>query len=284
MKKAGIVLSIIATLSAIISSCAGVFFTNGEGHRAVQNIYGQQVTLYGDGIYANDSVLKAATTKGTDITVIVAGLILLTIIIFFRNSKAGALLQSGLLSIILYASAYFAMGVNFNRLFLLYVLQFGSSIFAFTASLKYIINIEPYDKHIYEKHMTGTGIFLIISGCSVLIWLMFILPATITGKPMETIEIYTTEPTFVLDLSIILPSALFCGIMLIRKNKIGYQLAPILLSLFTGVGACVIFQTIIQISIGIHLAAGQLFGLVASFVILGTFATVLNYRLLKYAK
>lgn len=284
MKKSGIALSIIAALTAIVSSCIGFFYTNGGGPRIVQNIYGQRVTLFGDGIYANDSILKASTAKGTDVVSILAGLMLLIMIIFFKHSRAGALIQAGLLSIILYASAYVTVGVNFNRLFLLYVLQFGSSAFAFVISLKHITNTEPYDKGIYEQHMTGTGIFLIISGCSALIWLMFVLPATITGKPMENIEIYTTEPTFVFDLGIILPSSLSCGIMLIRKIRNGYRFAPVLLTLFTGVGACVISQTVVQTALGIHLPIGQLLGLVVSFVIIGTFSTVLNYRLLKYAK
>lgn len=284
MKRSGIALSVIAALSAIISSCIGVFFTTGGVHRTVQNIYDQQIILYGDGIYANDSILKAATAKGTDIAVIIAGILFLTLILFFRKSQAGALLQAGLLSVILYASAYVTMGVNFNGLFLLYVLQFSSSLFAFIFLLNYILSMEPYDQSVYKKRMVGTGIFLIICGCSVLIWLVFVLPAVITGMPMKTIEIYTTEPTFVFDLGIILPSALYCGIMLIRKNKIGYQLAPVLLTLFTGVGVCVISQTAIQITADIRPPVGQQFGLVASFVILGIIATALNCRLLKYAK
>lgn len=284
MKKAGVALSVIAALSAIISSCIGVFFTNGGVHRVVENIYGQQIALYGDGIYANDSVLKAVTTKGTDITVIIVGLLLLSVIVFYRSRKAGALVQAGLLSILLYSSAYVAMGISFNRLFLLYILQFGSSLFAFAASMNYVISIEPYNPRIYEKRLTGTGIFLIIGSCSIFIWLTYILPAVITGTPLKTIEIYTTEPTFVFDLAVILPSALVCGIALIRKNKLSYKAAPILLALFTGIGACVISQTMMQITAGIHLPTGQVFGLVASFVVLGSFATALNGRLLKYAK
>jgi len=55
-------------------------------------------------------------------------------------------------------------------------------------------------------------------------WMMHILPAVITGEPMEIIDIYTTEPTFVIDLAIILPTAIYCGIMLIKKRAFAYQL------------------------------------------------------------
>lgn len=284
MKRVITGISIIAVLSSILSACLGIFFTNGGTTRIVENIYGQQIELYGDGIYANNSLLKVGATKGTDVAIICIGLMLLVIILAFRNWKAGMLVQTGLLSIILYASACLIMGVSFNRLFLIYVLQFGSSFFAFVLSLQYIIRTETFIQSVYEKHFTGTGIFLIISGCSVLVWLTSILPAVITGQPMDLIEIYTTEPTFAIDLAIILPSTIFCGIMLLKRKRIGYKLAPVLLVLLAGVGICVIFQTIFQISLGIILPIGQLSGLVGTFIILGIFAVVLNIRLIKYVK
>lgn len=113
--------------------------------------------------------------------------------------------------------------------------------------------------------------------------MMFIIPSIITGNPIENIDVYTTEPTFTIDLAIILPSAFFCGIMLLRKKTIAYQLAPVLLTLITGVGICVILQTIVQTSVGIVLNAGQMYGLVISFVILGTIALFLNIKLLRHA-
>ncbi len=98
---------------------------------------------------------------------------------------------------------------------------------------------------------------------------------------MEIIDTYTTEPTFAIDLAIILPSALFCGITLLKKKAVAYQLAPVLLILLTGAGICVILQTIVQSALGFVLDAGQLFGLVISFVILGTIALLLNIKLLR---
>ena len=115
-------------------------------------------------------------------------------------------------------------------------------------------------------------------------WLTFIIPAIVSGTPKEFIEIYTTEPTFVIDLAVILPSALFCAVMLLRRKAIAYQIAPVYLILLTGVGLCVIMQTIVQTSLGIVLEAGQMFGLVISFVVLGIVAVLLNIKLLKRIK
>jgi len=274
-------ISALAALSSILSACIGICYTNGGMTRIVSNIYNQQVTLYGDGIYANDSLLKAGATKGTDVVTIIACFILLLIIVLRINKNAGALVQSGLLLILLYANTCLVMGVSYNRLFLLYVLQFGSSLFAFALSLR---EIDVYKEQAYERSWKGTGIFIIVGGCSTLLWLLFILPTIITGQALETIEIYTTEPAFAIDLAIVFPSLLFCGIMLLKKRRIGVLITPVLLIFLTGVGACVVAQTIFQRSMGIMLPCLQWIVLVGTFVILGIVAMVLATRLLKLVK
>ena len=60
VKRPLTVLSIISPVSAIISACFGLLYSFGGAERIVENIYGQQVTLFGDGVYANDSVMKGA--------------------------------------------------------------------------------------------------------------------------------------------------------------------------------------------------------------------------------
>lgn len=275
------VLSIVSPISAIISACFGVFYSFGGTQRTVENIYGQDVTLFGDGIYANDSIMKVGATKGTDLAIIFVSILLLCVVLFLRRRKYALFLQCGLLSIILYSSTCLIMGVSFNRLFLLYLIQFGSTLFAFILSISQLLKEELFDTDLYNKRLTATAAFMIIGGCSVFVWMTYIIPSIVTGEPMGIIDIYTTEPTFAIDLAIILPSTLFCGIMLLRKKSIAYQLAPVLLTLITGVGICVILQTVVQTSLGIVLNIGQLFGLVITFVILGTTALILNIKLLR---
>lgn len=279
-----ILLSACAAVAAIISSCLGVFYTFGGQSRIVENIYGESVTLFGDGIYANDSILKAGATKGTDVVIIAAAVLLILMVSLLKRSRFSLFLRSGLLALILYASTCLVMGVSFTRLFPLYLLQFGCSLFAFIGSINELLHQKSFATELYEKRLVGTGIFLVIGGCSTLIWLMFIIPAVISGKPMEIIEIYTTEPTFVLDLAIITPTAIWCGIAMMRKKPEAYQLAPVLLTVLTGVGIIVIIQTIFQSSLGIILNPGQFFGLVISFVILGSVALILNVRLLRQVR
>ena len=282
MKRPSKLFTMVSAITAIISSSVGVFYSFGGNPKTVDNIYGQAITLYGDGVYANDSIIKAGATKGTDVVIIIIGLILIYTVLILKNKTYFPFLQCGLLSIILYATTCLIMGVTFNRLFLLYVLQFGSTLFAFILLMSDLLNKKSFESNIYNKKLTGTALFLIISGCSVLQWLIFIFPSVVTGKSMEIIDIYTTEPTFVIDLAIILPSTLYCGLMLIRKKAIAYQLAPVLLILLTGVGIVVISQTIVQTALGLVLTTGQLLGLVILFAILGAIALFLNVKLLRH--
>ncbi len=274
-------LSIVSAILAIISSFLGIFYSFGGETRKVQNIYGETITLFGDGIYYNDSVFKVSITKGTDLAIIIVALILLFTIIFLKEKKYAPFMQTGLLSIVLYATTCLIMGTIFNNLFLLYVVQFGFTFFAFVFSLIDLLNKKSFKSDFYEKKMVGTAIFLIIGGLSVLQWLAFIIPTINSGIPMAIIDIYTTEPTFVIDLAIILPTALYCAVMLIKKNPLAYQLTPVLLILLSGVALCVIGQTVVQLFLGVSISLSELIGLVIVFILLGLIAIVLNFRILK---
>ncbi len=274
----------VSALLSIISSLLGLFYTFGGETRDVENIYGQTITLFGDGIYKNDSVFKVAITKGTDIAVVIVALLLLVTIVFLRNKQYAPFIQVGLLSIILYATTCLIMGTTFNNLFLLYLLQFSFLFFTFIFTLYDLLSRNSFKDEFYKKKLYGTALFLIISGLSVLQWLAFIIPAITSKVPMKIIDVYTTEPTFVIDLAIILPTAIYCSIMLITKKTFAYQLAPVLLILLTGVALCVICQTIVQSILGVSITLSELIGLVIVFVILGSISIFINFTILRNLK
>lgn len=280
MNKSPRTLSLISALTAIISAGIGVFYSFGGSQKTVENIYGQQIVLYGDGVFANDSIMKVGATKGTELVIILVGVVLLLTVIVWKDKKFALFLQARLLSLILYSSTCLLFGVTFNRLFLLYLVRFATTLFAFIFVMADLLKRRSFNG-LYDKNLKGTALFLIIGGCSTLIWLTFIIPTVISNTPMEIIDIYTSEPTFVIDLAIILPTTWYCGFSLLAKKHFAYQLTPVLLTALTGVGVCVIAQTFVQSALGIVLNPEQLFGLVISFVILGAVALGLNSRLLR---
>lgn len=283
MKKINYLCYIIV-LFTLISAGVGIFYSTGSERFTVKNIYGESIELYGDGIYKYNSVLKASGNKGTDIVMIIVAVLFSFSTVMRKKSAKYRFLQVGLLSGLLYYSSCLVFGVTFNKLFPIYVLLFSSTLFAMIFLLSNLIKENNLSEELKSKNLTGTAVFIIVGGCSVLIWLEFIIPALITGQPLTNIEIYTTEPTFVLDLGIILPTYLACGISILKKKTIGYKLTPILLTFLIIVGLTVIGQNIVQSSIGIEIPVRELIGLVISFIILGIIATILNIKFLKYIK
>jgi len=177
------------------------------------------------------------------------------------------------------------MGISFNRLFLLYVIQFSFALLAFILSMNSLLPHRSYENYVYENRWTGTAIFMIISSSFVMIiWLMIVLPLMFTGEVMEFIDIYTTEPAFVIDLGIIVPVTFWCGISLLRKKPTAYQLAPVLLIMYFVVGALVILQLLFQLSFGLEINVIQFISMIVSFVALGVFALILSLRLLYHLK
>lgn len=271
----------IAALS-FITAAIGLFYITGSDKSAVQNIYGQHVELFGDGIYAYNSIMKAATFKGTDMAILfIIPLLLITTALKEKSVKA-EFFHSGLLSCFLYYAASLAFGVSYNRLFPVYLLLFSASLFAFIFSLSNLIESDNVPAILLKRTLSGTAVYMIVSGCSVLVWLIFIIPSIMTGKPISSIEIYTTEPTFIFDLGIILPIAVSCGFMLLKRKVLGYKLAPVLLTLITMVGFCVICQTIVQLKLGIMIPIKQIIGMAATFVVLGAISIILNLKILRY--
>lgn len=59
-------LCIILACCAIVSAFIGLFYSTGGTEFFVNNVYGQQVELYGDGIYAYNSMLTVSSRLGAD--------------------------------------------------------------------------------------------------------------------------------------------------------------------------------------------------------------------------
>lgn len=281
MKKLNYLCYFIVLLT-LVSALVGILYSTGSDRFVVENIYGERIELYGDGIYKYNSVLRAGVNKGTDLVMLVVAIVFAIFTALSKRAAKYRYWQVGALSGLLYYSSCLVFGVTFNRLFPIYVLLFSSCLFTMIFLLTKLIREGNLPESIKAKSFKGTAIFIMASGCSVLVWLEFILPALITGEPLSNIEIYTTEPTFVLDLGIILPTCIGCGIALLKKKPIGYILAPVLLTLIVIVGFTVIGQSIFQSSMGVDIPVRQLISLVVSFVVLGIIAAILNVKFIKY--
>lgn len=266
-------LCIILACSAIISSLIGLFYSNDGTAFIVDNVYGQQVELYGKGIYAYNSTLTVSSRLGADWVGIIGGLFL-----FFLCFNKGKQLWMNILktaqcTAFVYYFACLTFSISMNRLYLLYVFAFGLSV---------LLSIHLLSKHFKQLMVkeeakvnknVGISRCLAISGAiTIVIWLSMLVPHLISQNYGELVGVLTTEVTYAIDLGVLCPLMIICSVWIRKKNDNGYKLAPILLYILFSVAPMVILQNLYCLKLGITVPLPAFIGTVLSFVVMGSFA------------
>ena len=160
------ILSLITVVLVCIIAGVGLFYSDGGSPRFVENIYGETVELFGDGVYANNSTFTATIRKGTDLVMLFVSAALLAAGLKRNTGHKMKLAHGGLLASVLYYAATTAFETVYNQLFLLYVCMFSAAFFAFAITI-----IDLYGtacaNGIDSKH-TKTAAFTMAAGCTVL--------------------------------------------------------------------------------------------------------------------
>lgn len=267
-------------LLLITVSLCGIFsmdFTKGFSYI---NQYGDEIKIFGSGIYKADSYFKATIFIGTDFAILFFGVPLFIISLVKNICKANCKTELRLTCIeatALYYAASLCFGVKYNRIFVLYVLLFALVFFKFISRMralsKYKISFGPAKKD---------TIFLIFSGISLCIaWWPDIIPTIIKGTSLSLIENYTTEATYILDLGIISPLCFIALYLMKKQDSLGTILYAILLQSIMVVAVMMITQSAVQIIAGVEIPVAALISKALIFVILGIIAAFLDRRLYK---
>ncbi len=270
-------LAIITIILLIIAGVAGILSLNLEHSYEFVNQYGHSVQMYGYGIYAFDTYFQAPVSIGTDIFIILVlvPLFIYTYIIYMKKGdKVSQLKLISLYSVAFYYAASIVFGLTYNRLFLVYVALFTSSLFGMfrhTSNIKLTTTI---------KATRGLKVFLVLSGIALIVaWLPDIIPTIIHGTTLPLIGVYTTCITYVLDMGIIAPLCFVCIYLLAKKNPLGMIVEAAILKLCISVGILMFPQTICLILSGCHLPIPVLITKSFSFILLGGFALYFNRKM-----
>lgn len=195
-------LTLVATLAGIFSygSYGGTFFTS---------IHGEEVELFGRGIYHRDSVSVALQAIAQDaVTLFIALPIYLIAALKYR--KTGSLIARlwwlGLTGYLLYVYMSYALLSYVNELFLVYTTIVSLTFFQLTFGLVSLWQEVP--QHLsHTVPLRGVRIYLAVSVVGIaLLWLGRITP-TFTGEPAVGIEHYHALPIQVFDFAFLLPAA-----------------------------------------------------------------------------
>ena len=278
-----IILSIVILVCAIISASVGLFWDDGGSTYFLENVNGETVELFGNGLYATESLFKAPINKGTDaiILFVVVPIFLITTLLLKKDNKKTKLLHLGLVGCFLYYSASISFGVSYNILFLVYIILFSASLF------QLIISIVEIDKGKYDEEVIsalphkGLVIYLVLAGMSVFVWLIEIITSIVSRIPPSIIGMNTTEPTFVIDIGIIAPTCFLTAILVYKRKQLGYILSVVLLTINSAIGIIVLSQTIFQKMYGVIISIEEFIPYVMVFVIMSIVATTFNIKILK---
>lgn len=286
-KERGIsILSTLIIILALIPTSAGLFWDDGGQVYEFQNLYGDTVKMFGNGLYAGESYFKAPINKGTDAAVLFVFVPLFAVALYLmrRPGLWVRLLHAGLSSCILYYSVLQGMEVSFNPLFLVYVGLFSASLFNFILSLSSIPG-DRVEGAIGERGpRKAAAVFVILAGFSVFVWFIDIIAALKTGKLPAHYGAGITLPTFMLDLGIVAPTAFATGWLLLKRRPMGYTLAAVLLTLNAFVGVVVISQTLFQYSYGVILTPQEFIPFVGVFIVMSLVAVYLDLVILRLVK
>lgn len=268
-------LSSLILVLALVAAAAGLFWQGGDGLFTFTTLHGQQVQIYGQGLYHYDTPITALGFKMADaVTLILAiPLLMLALVLYRRGSLRGGILLAGVLAYFLYNYSSLALGAAYNNLFLVYVAVMALSLFAF------MMVLGAFDAPALVTHFSaklpqrGIGIYLIVSGVILLlIWLVLsIIPALLQGQAPPEVASYTTVITFVIDMGIIAPALIVAGALLLRGAPLGYLLSAVLLVFTVVLGINLTAGGIAQILSGV-ITLGQFIGMSASFTVLTLFA------------
>jgi hypothetical protein len=276
-------LSMLVALLALLAAGAGLFWPAPGTPFTATTVRGETVELYGQGLYRYDTSFKAPILRGTDaVTLFVCiPLLLMAIVLYHRRSLRGALLLAGLLSYFLYHAASLGLGVAYNELILVYILYFSAGLFAFVLALTSIDLRELGRRVSATLPHRAMAVFLFLAGLSVFVWLIEIIGSLLEGRPPQHLAVYTTEPTFIIDLGIIAPTAFLAGVLVLRRVPLGFLLGAVLLILNALVGIMVVAQTIAQSLADITLTALEFAAFVTPFVLMSLVAFWLVVRLFR---
>lgn len=236
-KKIVTMLVIGIMIAAAAASSVGIFSDQGQGEYVYESIRGEDVAIYGRGLYKHMSADVAIQGIAQDYVTLLLGVPLLGIGLYFarRNSLRGRLFLAGVLGYFLVTYLFYLVMGMYNVLFLVYAALLGMSFFALSLTLLGF-NLEMLKEALQERAPAGfAGGFLMFNAFAIgFMWLSGILPPLLDGTIYpDSLDHYTTMIVQGLDLGLLLPLSAVSGLLLFRREQMGYLMGPVYLVFLT---------------------------------------------------
>jgi hypothetical protein len=184
--------------------------------------------------YKREVASLAAQGIGQDIVNLFLVIPSLLVLCFFiwKKSKAALLIYGGVMAYVFYSMIIYCFGIHFNSLFLAYCVILGLSFYGLVLFFIMIQKTNDPDLTLRRFPTKVTAAFLlIVSAMFYALWLSDIVPAILNNEVPESVSGYNllVNPVHVIDIAIALPALILTAIFLLKKQKMGFILAPVFL-------------------------------------------------------
>lgn len=218
---------------------------------ALLAIAGSLISLSNESIYAEltPAFLPQALAQDIANLALVAPVWLVAAALALRGSLHAYLLWLGVLAFTVYNYVIYTFSIPFGPLLPLWVAVWGISLYAL------IGGVATADREAVRSSFTGRGAVFVTAWTLVvtallfaLLWLSEDIPALLANtRPQSVADMaLPTNPVHILDLGFFLPGAIATGVLLLRREPLGYVLAPALLVFLILTGIPILITPVVQ--------------------------------------
>jgi hypothetical protein len=217
--------------------------------------------LYGEGLYAADTWLIGAGSRGQDLAMLIFELPVLLLVLrwYRRGSPVAPAVLAGVLAFFTYYHVSQVFGIAQNRLFPLYVAAASLAGFA----LVLVVWRLDADKvaaamPAHPGRRVLLAYLIAVAAALTLAWLPGMIMTAASGNIAEAVGPYTSAATEALDIGLVVPVALIAAVQLLRQRPAGSVLALIVLVINVCIGVLLMAQGVAQLVSGVPLTTGEI--------------------------
>lgn len=287
-RPVGAMVPLLARVSAVLTVGIGAVslgsYRTGHEYRVVSQ-FGEVVEVFGFGVHARDSVLKAGIVTGADAICALVGAPLL---LWFAGrvnhpepdrARRARLRLAALLGVFAYYALSGATTQTYNVLLLPFCVVTAASLFGCFALVLGTDLDDLATHHTWRLPWRSMTVFLVLGAAAVTVaWLPDIVLSWFAGPP-ESLEVYHTEITYALDLAIVGPLIIAGVVLLRRRTGLGLVLVAASLVACITVGLQTLAGIVLLQDVYAQMPVAQVLTKIVVFVVLGGWGLVLDRRL-----
>ena len=177
--------------------------------------------LYDEGSWAEQAL------RGGDLVTLVlaAPLLLASLVAARRGSTRARGVWIGVLAYGVYDAAFYVFGTTFNDAFLVHIAWLSCSIFALACAIVSTDLVPVARTFGRVRGARWVGAFLALVGVMQgMLWLVVLARNVMSGTVIADVPVDGQHLVFALDLTLLVPSLVLAGVLLLRRVPLGYLL------------------------------------------------------------